>query len=201
MSRSTTPNSLSRNLSRRNPSENEILASISRNINREAEIAASINRNISRNMSQNMRQRRPSESEIPSPSPASPTPASPSPAASPSTSRSPHTSRTTSTSETEPTTPLSRTTSRRSTTPIVFSQSTARKKPPPVQKKLEFTLEELCHGCIKKIKISRDVINNAGFVTCQRLLREHQLRSQEIDRIVMMFYFVMTTGLLCKKRK
>lgn len=83
----------------------------------------------------------------------------------------------------------------------MFSQSTARKKPPPVEKKLEFTLEELCHGCVKKIKISRDVINNAGFVTCQRLVREHQLRSQEIDRIVMMFNFVMTAGLLCKKRK
>ncbi|PRQ19843.1 putative chaperone DnaJ [Rosa chinensis] len=177
MSRSTTPNSLSSISSRRNPSEPDILASITRNLSREAEIAASISRNISRNMSsnkssnlsRNASSRHPSESELPSPSPASPppatpTPASPSPAASPSTARSPHTSKTTGTSETDPTTPLSRTPSRRSTTPIVFSQTTARRKPPPVEKKLEFTLEELCHGCVKKIQVTRDVINHAGII-------------------------------------
>ncbi|XP_050378423.1 uncharacterized protein LOC126795683 [Argentina anserina] len=174
MSRSTTPSS------RRNPSESDILASITRNLSREAEIAASISRNISRNMSSNAgrnlsrtmsqnnaaTRRHPSESDLPSPSPASPpsaspTPASPSPAASPSTTRSPHTSKT---CETDPTTPLSRTPSRRSTTPIVFSQTTARRKPPPVEKTLEFTLEELCHGCVKKIKITRDVINHVGII-------------------------------------
>ncbi|KAF2319801.1 hypothetical protein GH714_019093 [Hevea brasiliensis] len=47
------------------------------------------------------------------------------------------------------------------TTPIVYSQSTARRKPPPIERKLECTLEELCHGCIKKIKITRNVITTA----------------------------------------
>ncbi|GAB2283589.1 hypothetical protein Dimus_018096 [Dionaea muscipula] len=60
---------------------------------------------------------------------------------------------------------LSRSTSRRSTTPIVFSRSTARRKPlVPVEMKLECTLEELCFGTVKKIKIKRDVINDAGII-------------------------------------
>ncbi|PON68386.1 Terminal organelle assembly protein [Parasponia andersonii] len=59
---------------------------------------------------------------------------------------------------------LSRNTSRRSTTPIVFSQSTAWKKPPPVEKKLECTLEELLEGCLKKIKITRNVIAETGII-------------------------------------
>lgn len=61
---------------------------------------------------------------------------------------------------------LSRNTSRRSpkSTPIIYSQSTALKKPLPVEKKLECTLEELCDGCVKKIMITRDAIVN-GSVT------------------------------------
>ncbi|RVW43477.1 DnaJ-like subfamily B member 13 [Vitis vinifera] len=59
---------------------------------------------------------------------------------------------------------LSKSTSRRSTTPIIYSQSTVRRKPQPIEKKLECTLEELCHGCNKKIKITRDVISDIGFV-------------------------------------
>ncbi|GAB4848138.1 hypothetical protein Ancab_002804 [Ancistrocladus abbreviatus] len=60
---------------------------------------------------------------------------------------------------------LSRSTSRRSTTPIVFSRSTARRKPSQaVEKKLECTLEELCFGTVKKIKITRDVINDVGVI-------------------------------------
>lgn len=55
--------------------------------------------------------------------------------------------------------------SRRSTTPIVFSQSTPPKKPPAVEKKLECTLEELCHGGVKNIKIKRDIITDEGFVS------------------------------------
>ncbi|KAL0422279.1 UNVERIFIED_CONTAM: DnaJsubfamily B member 13 [Sesamum latifolium] len=39
-----------------------------------------------------------------------------------------------------------------------------RKKPPPVEKKLECTLEELCHGCVKKIKITRDAISSSGLI-------------------------------------
>ncbi|XP_075478641.1 uncharacterized protein LOC142519492 isoform X1 [Primulina tabacum] len=58
---------------------------------------------------------------------------------------------------------LSKVTSRRSTTPIFFSQSAVRRKPQPIEKKLECTLEELCVGSVKKIKITRDVISNTGF--------------------------------------
>ncbi|KAJ6427664.1 hypothetical protein OIU84_023121 [Salix udensis] len=43
---------------------------------------------------------------------------------------------------------------------IIFSQSTHLRKPPPIEKKLECTLEELCYGCVKQIMISRDVIIN-----------------------------------------
>ncbi|XP_073027949.1 uncharacterized protein [Primulina eburnea] len=59
---------------------------------------------------------------------------------------------------------LSKATSRRSTTPIFFSQSAVRRKPQPIEKKLECTLEELCIGSVKKIKITRDVISNTGFL-------------------------------------
>lgn len=60
---------------------------------------------------------------------------------------------------------LSRNTSRRSTTPIMYSNSTGIPvKPPAVEKKLECTLEELCFGCTKKIKITRDAITSSGFV-------------------------------------
>ncbi|XP_074309306.1 uncharacterized protein LOC141643870 [Silene latifolia] len=59
---------------------------------------------------------------------------------------------------------LSRSTSRRSTTPIIFSQSTARKKPQPIEKKLECSLEELCFGAVKKMNITRDVISDEGII-------------------------------------
>ncbi|CAI9769303.1 unnamed protein product [Fraxinus pennsylvanica] len=61
-------------------------------------------------------------------------------------------------------TPLSKIASSRSTTPIMFSRSGAWKKPQPTGKKLECTLEELLYGCVKKIKITRDVISNPGFI-------------------------------------
>ncbi|KAL3538544.1 hypothetical protein ACH5RR_001910 [Cinchona calisaya] len=72
-------------------------------------------------------------------------------------------------SPTTPTAPppisLSRITSRRAaTTPIIFSQTTARRKAQPIEKKLACTLEELCHGCVKKVKITRDVMSNAGMI-------------------------------------
>ncbi|CAH8372178.1 unnamed protein product [Eruca vesicaria subsp. sativa] len=57
--------------------------------------------------------------------------------------------------------------SRRSTTPIVFSQSTQPKKPPAVEKKLECTLEELCHGGVKNIKNIRDIITDEGLIRKQ----------------------------------
>ena len=59
---------------------------------------------------------------------------------------------------------LSKSGSRRSTTPIMFSNSSGVLKPPPIEKQLECTLEELCFGCMKKIKVTRDVILNTGFV-------------------------------------
>ncbi|KAJ7965536.1 DnaJ subfamily B member like [Quillaja saponaria] len=57
---------------------------------------------------------------------------------------------------------LSRNVSRRSTTPIMFSNSSGMLKPPAIERKLECTLEELCYGCTKKIKITRDVVTNTG---------------------------------------
>lgn len=59
-----------------------------------------------------------------------------------------------------------------SSTPIIFSQSTAKRKPPPTEKKLECTLEDLCFGCIKKIKIKRDAISDTGlFVQEEEILK------------------------------
>ncbi|KAJ8470346.1 hypothetical protein OPV22_024689 [Ensete ventricosum] len=37
-------------------------------------------------------------------------------------------------------------------------------KPPPVERKLECTLEELCRGCKKEIKFTRNVITNKGLI-------------------------------------
>ncbi|PQQ11845.1 putative 35.5 kDa protein in transposon Tn4556 [Prunus yedoensis var. nudiflora] len=183
-SRSTTPTptTLLRDTSLRQSSETEISASISRNMSRrqssETKTSASLSRNMSRrstsetefhaSLSRNMSHRRPSETEIPSPSPAASSvsaPASPAPA-SPSRTLSPLASRTSGTSDQpdKPSTPLSRSISKRSPTPIVFSRTTARKKALPVEKRLGFTLEQLCHGCVKKIKLTRDVINDAGII-------------------------------------
>ncbi|XP_009597477.1 uncharacterized protein [Nicotiana tomentosiformis] len=53
---------------------------------------------------------------------------------------------------------------RNTTPPIIFSQSTSRRKPQPIEKKLECTLEELCHGCVKKVIITRDVIATTGLI-------------------------------------
>ncbi|XP_027358418.1 dnaJ homolog subfamily B member 13-like [Abrus precatorius] len=50
---------------------------------------------------------------------------------------------------------------RRNTT-IMYSNSSGMLKPPPIEKKLECTLEELCYGCKKKIMISRDVLTDTG---------------------------------------
>lgn len=48
--------------------------------------------------------------------------------------------------------------------PIMFSNSNGMVKPPPIERQLECTLEELCYGCTKKIKITRDVVTESGFV-------------------------------------
>lgn len=59
---------------------------------------------------------------------------------------------------------LSRSTSTRDGNPIRFSYSAVRRKPPPVEKTLECTLEDLCHGCVKKIMLTRDVLADTGWV-------------------------------------
>ncbi|XP_051132479.1 protein psi1-like [Andrographis paniculata] len=50
------------------------------------------------------------------------------------------------------------------TMPIFFSQSGTRRKPPPVEKKLDCSLEELCFGCVKKINITRDALSTNGLM-------------------------------------
>ncbi|KAL8168320.1 hypothetical protein V2J09_009819 [Rumex salicifolius] len=73
--------------------------------------------------------------------------------------------RTASKRSTTPSKEFDRTTSKRSTTPIVFSQSAAaRRKPLPVEKELDCTLEELCFGAVKNITIKKDVITEAGII-------------------------------------
>ncbi|GJN17001.1 hypothetical protein PR202_gb04039 [Eleusine coracana subsp. coracana] len=44
-----------------------------------------------------------------------------------------------------------------------FSSSIMRKAP-PLERKLECTLEELCHGCKKEVKFSRDVVTKNGLI-------------------------------------
>ena len=47
--------------------------------------------------------------------------------------------------------------------PILYSSSSEKvAKPQATEKKLSCTLEELCNGCTKKIKIKRDVITTSG---------------------------------------
>ncbi|KAG5127165.1 hypothetical protein JHK82_028000 [Glycine max] len=52
----------------------------------------------------------------------------------------------------------------RLTTPIMFSQITTRRKPLEVERKLHCTLENLCFGCIKKIKVTKDLIKYLGVI-------------------------------------
>ncbi|KAM7474607.1 hypothetical protein LguiB_021850 [Lonicera macranthoides] len=59
-----------------------------------------------------------------------------------------------------PTTPNRRSNS----TPIIYSQTTARRKPPPVEQRLECTLEDLLHGCLKNVTITRDVVSDVGLI-------------------------------------
>nr|GMC81352.1 DnaJ protein homolog 1-like [Ipomoea batatas] len=56
------------------------------------------------------------------------------------------------------------TSSKRIATPIIFSESISRRKPPPVEKRLECTLEELCYGCTKEVKITREILSNTGLI-------------------------------------
>ncbi|XP_068649063.1 uncharacterized protein [Aristolochia californica] len=59
---------------------------------------------------------------------------------------------------------LSRSTSRRSPIPIMFSNSTGRGKPPAMENTLECTLEELLFGCVKKVVIARDILSSNGLL-------------------------------------
>ncbi|KAL3737333.1 hypothetical protein ACJRO7_026151 [Eucalyptus globulus] len=67
-------------------------------------------------------------------------------------------------------TSLSRSSSRMSSTPIMFSNSTGMLKPPAIERTLQCTLEELCYGCMKKIKVTRDVLTNTG-----QIIQEEEL--------------------------
>lgn len=54
-----------------------------------------------------------------------------------------------------------------------FSSSIMRKAP-PLERKLECTLEELCRGCKKEVKFSRDVVTKNGyFLSLSFLTRVH----------------------------
>ncbi|CAA0809957.1 HSP40/DnaJ peptide-binding protein [Striga hermonthica] len=57
---------------------------------------------------------------------------------------------------------FSRSTSR--TGPILYSNSHGLVKPPANEQQLDCSLEELCFGCVKKIKITRDAITENGEV-------------------------------------
>ncbi|KAJ0960273.1 hypothetical protein J5N97_001888 [Dioscorea zingiberensis] len=49
-----------------------------------------------------------------------------------------------------------------------FSNS-MRRKPPSVERKLECTLEELCRGCRKEIKFTRDVVTKDGLIGGEKM--------------------------------
>ena len=44
-----------------------------------------------------------------------------------------------------------------------YNEGTVPRKPPPVESKLPCSLEELCTGSTRKMKISRTVVNAAGY--------------------------------------
>ncbi|KAG2666813.1 hypothetical protein I3760_15G082600 [Carya illinoinensis] len=65
---------------------------------------------------------------------------------------------------------ISKSMSGRNSAPIMFSNSSGMLKPPPVEWKLECTLEELCFGCRRKVKITRDVLTKTG-----QIIQEEEL--------------------------
>ncbi|KAJ4953398.1 hypothetical protein NE237_030230 [Protea cynaroides] len=156
-----TPSFLSRNTSRRSKTPTPNSSSFSRSMSRTSTSTTtttpsepSVSRSTSTNgRSTSTSQRSTSACNFPATSPnESPL--------SRSTSR-----RSTSTAPSPNDPPLSRSTSRRnSTTPIMFSSSNTKTKPPPIEKQLACTLEELLNGCTKKIKVTRDVITKTGMI-------------------------------------
>ncbi|XP_060673447.1 uncharacterized protein LOC132803833 [Ziziphus jujuba] len=68
---------------------------------------------------------------------------------------------------------------KRSTTPIMFSNSSGMSgmlKLPPIQRQLECSLEELCYGCEKKIKITRDILKKTG-----EIVQEEELLTIQVN--------------------
>ncbi|XP_024020728.1 dnaJ homolog subfamily B member 13 [Morus notabilis] len=65
--------------------------------------------------------------------------------------------------------------SRRNSNNILFSNSSGLLKPPAIEKKLKCTLEELCYGCQKKIKITRDVVKHNG-----KIVQEEELLTIQV---------------------
>lgn len=53
-------------------------------------------------------------------------------------------------------------------TPAFASAGSMRRKPPPVERKLECTLEELSRGCKKEIEFTRDIITKDGLIVQQQ---------------------------------
>ncbi|XP_061359960.1 uncharacterized protein LOC133304006 [Gastrolobium bilobum] len=70
----------------------------------------------------------------------------------------------------------SRNGSRRNSTTIMYSNSSGVLKPPPIEKYLECTLEELCYGCKKEIKITRDV-----FTDTREIVQEEELLTINVE--------------------
>ncbi|XWS23716.1 hypothetical protein CRYUN_Cryun28dG0039000 [Craigia yunnanensis] len=70
---------------------------------------------------------------------------------------------------------LSRSSSRWNGNPIMFSNSTGMVKPPPIERQLKCTLEELCYGCMKKIKIARNVLTESG-----QIVQEEEILSIKV---------------------
>lgn len=141
--RCTTPTSLSRSPSRRNATENSA-SSLKRIMSR---------RGTSASLSRSMSRLEISEPELLS-----------NPSVSPPSKDHVQGTRSSEGTDHIPSVSLSNHLSRKSTTPIIFSQTTARRKPPEVEKKLYCSLEDLCFGCTKKIKVTRDVIKHPGYV-------------------------------------
>ncbi|CAN6720921.1 unnamed protein product [Malus baccata var. baccata] len=71
---------------------------------------------------------------------------------------------------------LSKSESRKSPAPIMFSNSSGMLKPPAIEKQLECTLEELCFGCQKKMKVTRAIVKDTG-----QLAQEDELVTIQVE--------------------
>ncbi|KVH99625.1 Chaperone DnaJ, C-terminal, partial [Cynara cardunculus var. scolymus] len=69
--------------------------------------------------------------------------------------------------------------SRRHSSTIVYSNANGLRKPPDMVKRLECTLEDLCFGCIKNVKIKRDVLTSEGYCP-----RNHGTASGHLNRVI-----------------